>query len=130
MPPRLLSLLPCCVHLSFHTGPRAPTLRSAWAIRARYQIGRSGKHDFGHVGGDVTDDAGAIGVRGSASTIAFATWNRRFGSVINRLRSASSEFLWFCPSFSGLVRTCVGCGLSRTQDCDPILVPLEGAGGH
>ena len=54
------SLLPCCVHLSFHTGPRAPTLCSAWALRARYQIGRSGKYDFGHVGGDVTD-AGAIG---------------------------------------------------------------------
>ena len=29
------------------------------------------------------------GIGGSASTIAFATWHRRFGSVINRLRSAS-----------------------------------------
>ena len=29
------------------------------------------------------------GIGGSTSTIAFATWNRRFGSVINRLRSAS-----------------------------------------
>ena len=61
MPPRLLSLLPGCVHLSFHTGPRAPTLCSVWALRARYQFGRSGKHDVGHVGGDVTD-AGAIGL--------------------------------------------------------------------
>ena len=60
MHPRILSLLPCCVHFSFHTGPRAPTLRSAWALRARYQFGRSGKHDVGHVGGDVAD-AGAIG---------------------------------------------------------------------
>ena len=29
------------------------------------------------------------GIGGSAATIAFATWHRRFGSVINRLRSAS-----------------------------------------
>ena len=43
-----------------HTGPRAPTLCSAWALRALYQFGRSGKHYVGHVGGDVTD-AGAIG---------------------------------------------------------------------
>ena len=34
---------PCCVHLSFHIGPRAPTLCSAWALRARYQFGRSTK---------------------------------------------------------------------------------------
>ena len=32
---------------------------------------------------------GPSGIGGSASTIAFATWHRRFGSVINRLRSAS-----------------------------------------
>ena len=56
----LLSLLPFCGHPSFHTWPRAPILCSAWAHRARYQFGRSGKHDVGHVGGDVTD-AGAIG---------------------------------------------------------------------
>ena len=24
------------------------------------------------------------------------------------------------------MRTCVGCGLSRTRDCDPVLVPLRG----
>ena len=41
VPPRLLSLLPCCVHLSFHIGPRAPTLWSAWKLRARYQLGRT-----------------------------------------------------------------------------------------
>ena len=70
------------------------------------------------------------GVGGSASTIAFATWKRRFGSVINRLRSASFGVFWFCPTSSGLVRTYVGCGLSRTRDCDPILVPLGGGGGH
>ena len=34
------------------------------------------------------------GIGGSASTLAFATWHRRFESVINRLRSASfGEFL-------------------------------------
>ena len=60
VPPRLLSLLPCCVNLSFHTGPRALNPCSVWALRARYQIGRSGKYDIGHVGGDVTD-ADAIG---------------------------------------------------------------------
>ena len=59
VPPRLLSLLPCCVQLSFHTGLRAPTMFSALALRVRYQFRRSGKHDVGHVGGDVTD-AGAI----------------------------------------------------------------------
>ena len=32
------------------------------------------------------------GLGGSASTIAFATWHRRFGPVINRLRSASFGF--------------------------------------
>ena len=32
--PRLLSLLLCCDHLSLHTGSRAPTLCSAWALRA------------------------------------------------------------------------------------------------
>ena len=40
-PPRLLSLLPCCVHLSLHTGRCAPTLCSARALRARCQFGRS-----------------------------------------------------------------------------------------
>ena len=58
--PRILSLLPCCVHFSFHTGPRAPNLCSAGALRARYQLCRSGKHDVGHVSGNATD-AGAIG---------------------------------------------------------------------
>ena len=29
------------------------------------------------------------GISGRASTIAFANWHRRFGSVINHLRSAS-----------------------------------------
>ena len=59
-PPNLLSLLSYCVHLRFHIGPRAPTLFTARALRARYQFDRSGKHDVGHVGGDITD-AGAIG---------------------------------------------------------------------
>ena len=45
VPPHVLSLLLCCVHLSFHTGPRAPTLCSARALSARYQTSRSGKHD-------------------------------------------------------------------------------------
>ena len=59
-PPCLLSLLPCCVHLSLHIGPCASTLSSAQALGAWYRFGRSGKHDVGHVGGDATD-AGAIG---------------------------------------------------------------------
>ena len=58
VPPHLLSLLPCCVHLSPYIGPRAPTLCSARALKARWQSGR--RHHVGHVGGDVTD-AGAIG---------------------------------------------------------------------
>ena len=59
MRPRLLSLLPCYVHLSLHTGPHARTLCSVRALRARYQFGRSGKHDVRYDGGDV-NDAGAI----------------------------------------------------------------------
>ena len=39
------------------------------------------------------------GIGGSASTIAFATWNRRFGSVINRLRSASFGVSLVLPLF-------------------------------
>ena len=49
------------------------------------------------------------GIGGSALTIAFATWNRRFGSVINRLRSASfgvslvlSLFLRFGTDLRGI----------------------------
>ena len=49
------------------------------------------------------------GIGGSASTIAFATWHRRFGSVINRLRSASfgvslvlSLFLRFGADLRGM----------------------------
>ena len=60
VPPRLLSLLPCCLHLSFHTGPRAPTLCSARKLIARFQFVRSGKQDVGHIGSDGTDDAGAV----------------------------------------------------------------------
>ena len=44
------------------------------------------------------------GIGGSASTIAFATWHRRFGSVINRLRSASfGVSLDYLHKKSGLV---------------------------
>ena len=50
------------------------------------------------------------GIGGSASTIAFATWNRRFGSVIKRLRSASfggslvmSLFLRFDADLRGML---------------------------
>ena len=49
------------------------------------------------------------GIGGSASTIAFATWHRRFGSVINRSRSASfgvslvlSLFLRFGADLRGM----------------------------
>ena len=49
------------------------------------------------------------GIDGSASTIAFVTWHRRFGSAINRLRSASfavsfilTFFFWFCADLRGM----------------------------
>ena len=49
------------------------------------------------------------GIGGSASTVASATWHRRFGSVINRLRSASlgvslvlSLFLRFGANLRGM----------------------------
>ena len=50
----------CCGYLSLHTMTRALTRCSAPALRARCQFSHSGKHDVGHVGGNVTD-AGAIG---------------------------------------------------------------------
>ena len=58
-PPHLFSLLPCYVHLNLHIRTRAPTLCFARAHRTWCQLGRSGKHDVGHVGGDVTN-AGII----------------------------------------------------------------------
>ena len=71
------------------------------------------------------------GIGGSASTIAFAIWHRRLGSVINRLRLTRFGvslvlcfFLWFGADLREK------CGLSRTRDCDQIMVPLRGAGGH
>ena len=125
----LLLLLPCYVHLSLHTGLRAPTLYSARALRARCQSGRSRKHDVGHVGGDVT--GGAIeGWRYCGSNQCVSIWHRRFGSAINRLRSALFGVSLALSSTFGLVRTCVECGLSHTRDCDPILMHPKRAGGH
>ena len=42
----------------------------------------------------------------------------------------SSEFPRDSPSPSGLVWACVGYGLSRTRNYDPILMPPKGAGGR
>ena len=60
VPPRLLFLLPCYVHLSLHTRTHAPTMCSARALRALCQFGRRGKHGVDHVGRVITD-AHAIG---------------------------------------------------------------------
>ena len=107
MPPRLLSLLPCCVQLSFHTGPRAPTLCFAWALKARYQFGRSGKHDVGHVGGDVTD-AGAIGewrlcanhrVRNLASNVRVSHQPSQVGQLRSFLGTVSCPPVWYGPEW-------------------------------
>ena len=57
---RLLSLLPCCVHISLHARVRTPTLWSARALRARCNFCRNGKHKVSHASSDVTD-AGTIG---------------------------------------------------------------------
>ena len=69
--------------------------------------------------------------RGSAATIAFATWRRSFGSAINRLRSSVfgvslvlSLFLRFGADLRGIH------GRLRIRDCDLVLGPLKGAGGH
>ena len=71
------------------------------------------------------------GVDGSAATIAFASWHRRIGSAINRLRSAVfGVSLVLSVSFYGLVPTCEGCGLPRIRNCDPILVLVKGADGY
>ena len=88
MPTHLLSLLPCCVHLSLHTGYLAPILCSARALKTRYQFGRSGKHNVGHVGGALTQVSS--GICGSAVTIVLAALYRRFGPAIIHLRSAGS----------------------------------------
>ena len=37
----------------------------------------------------------------------------------------SSEFPWYCTSSAGLVRTCVGCELSRIRNYDPIRGPAD-----
>ena len=103
MPPRLLSPLIYCVHFNLHTGPRAPILCSARALRARCQFGRSKKSMTSVM------SVAMSGVGGSAATIAFVTWYRRFGSTINRLRSAVfgvssvlSLFLQFGPDLCGM----------------------------
>ena len=73
------------------------------------------------------------GIGGHATTIVFATWYRRFGPAINHLRSAVSGVslaLSLFVRFVALMRTCVGCGLWRTRDCKPILVPPKRVGGH
>ena len=69
-------------------------------------------------------------IGGIVSTVEFATWHRRFGSVINHLRLASfgvslllSLFLRFGADLRGMQTFAYRC-------CDPILVPLRGAGGH
>ena len=107
MPPRLLSLLPCCVQLSFHTGPRAPTLYFAWALKARYQFGRSGKHDVGHVGGDVTN-AGAIRewrlcanhrVRNLASKVRVSHQPSKVGQLRSFLGTVSLLPVWYGPEW-------------------------------
>ena len=108
MPPRLLSLLLRCVHLSFHTRPRAPTC----APRGRVKCGTNSA--------EVESMTSAMSVAmslmkvpsrigGSAFAIVFATWNRRLGSVINRLRSVSfgvslvlSLFLRFGADLRGM----------------------------
>ena len=70
------------------------------------------------------------GIGGSASTIAFASWHRRFGSVINRLRSVSfrvslvlSLFLRFGTDLRGM-RTFAYTRLLT------VLVLLRGSGEH
>ena len=69
-------------------------------------------------------------IGGSASTIAFATWHRRFGSVINRLRSTSFGVSVVLSLFLRFGADLRGVRLWRTRGCDPILVPIRGAGGH
>ena len=51
---RLLSLLPCCFHISVHAGTRTPALCSARTLRARCQVSRnnSGEQDVSYVGGN------------------------------------------------------------------------------
>ena len=68
------------------------------------------------------------GIGGSAATVAFATWHRRF-AAINRLRSAVfgvSLVLSLSLRFGADLR-----GMRIfARDCDPIIAPLKGAGGH
>ena len=125
VPPRLLSLLPCCVYLKLHSGPRAPTLCSARAFRVRYQFGPSPVESITlamSVALSLMQVSSRIGF--SASTIAFATWHRRFGSVINRLRSTSFGVSLVLSLFLRFGADLRGMQISDTRDCDPILVPL------
>ena len=99
--------LPSCVHLSFHTGPRAPTLCSARALRVRYQFGSSEKHDVGHVGGDVTV-AGPIGdwwrfvshrVRNLASKVRVSHQPPKIGQLRSFLGTVPLPLVWCGPSW-------------------------------
>ena len=71
------------------------------------------------------------GVSGCAAIIAFATWDRRFGSVFNHGRSAVLGVFLVLPllQFGGDLRGMRT--LSRTRDdCDPIMVSLKEDAGH
>ena len=84
--PRLLSLLSCAAFISASTpGPA----HRACAPRGHLE------HDTNSVAVESMTSAMSVamsliqvpsGIGGSAPTIAFATWHRRFGSAINRLR--------------------------------------------
>ena len=87
MPPRSLSLLPCCIHLCLRTGlahqPCAPRgcLERGTNLAAVENITSAMSMVMSLM-------QVPSGIGGSAVTIALTTWHRRFGSAINRLRSA------------------------------------------
>ena len=110
--PRLLSLLPCCLHISLHARVRAPTLWSARALRARCNFCRNGNHKSAMPAAMSLMQV-PLGMGDSAALIELATWRRRSGSAINRCRS--TVFRVALVLSSCLVRTFLGYGLSRTR---------------
>ena len=82
-----LSLLAYWVDLSLRTRTRGPTLCSARAFRVRCQFDRAVESMTSAISVAMSLMQVMSGICGSAATIAFATWHRKFGSAIEHLRS-------------------------------------------
>ena len=110
---RLLASSLCC-HAAFSSASTPGPAHQACAPRGRLERGTNSaavKSMTSAMSVAMSPMQVPSGIGGRASTIAFATWHRRFGSVINRLRSASFG---------------VSLVLSRTVPLPPVCADLRG----